>query len=95
MDWTSFKSKFAYQIYFSYTLPDTHEQMIETLCKDQFETPLHYKQSNIRFQGASLKKLLKKDSNIIHDLQNVHDFGDQILRMNYQEIKKQVPYFLI
>ncbi|CAK55815.1 unnamed protein product (macronuclear) [Paramecium tetraurelia] len=68
--------------------------MIETLCKDYFETPLHYKQSNIRFQGKSLKKLLKKDVSIMNDLQNVHDFGDQILRMNYQEVTKQVPYFL-
>ncbi|CAD8052058.1 unnamed protein product [Paramecium sonneborni] len=94
MDWTSFKSKFAYQIYFSYTLPDTHEQMIETLCKDYFETPLHYKQSNLRFQEVALSKLIKKNASIINDLQNVHDFGDQILRMHYKEIKKQVPYFL-
>lgn len=30
-------------MYFSYTLPDNHEKMMETLCIDYFETPLHYK----------------------------------------------------
>ncbi|KAM3132217.1 hypothetical protein pb186bvf_015677 [Paramecium bursaria] len=90
--WQQSLDRLAFQFNFSYTLSDKHEEILSSFSENVFKVPLHFKTTTQDFKEKDINQLITKPQTFNETVSNLHEIGDQILRMDRKDVENKVHF---